>query len=468
MQPEAYVEAILGIESLREFQRSALQALLRGRDAFVCVATGGGKSLVYQAAAVALRGAVVVVSPLVGLIDDQLEECARRGLQAGRLTASTRSRGGTEVLFATPERLQAGICWEGLQPAVVCVDEAHCVSLFGNSFRPAYTELGLLRRRWPQAPLLALSASVTHAVHRDVCRTLGLRQQLDVLSCMIRPNLRFEVRSVPNLRAAEDMVAQQLRGKSIVYVRTKRQCEQFAARCGGLAYHAGLDNRPATLAQFAQADPPITVVATLAFGMGVNIPDVDDVWHIGSPDTAAAYYQEAGRAGRDGRHARALLVTFKADLHPGRDKMVAQGEHAGHALLQLQHMRAYARLASGCRQHFLTRGFVSRPTRQTCQQCDLCPQNPQHTDAPPHLVQQVVRVVSLMRGRFGRSTILAQLEGRKQSRHPWLKDRRPHDLPRDADWNSALEQAIIQGKLRPVAIHAQRPILVFETDAAAL
>lgn len=283
-----------GVDKLRPFQQRAVEALVNGDDVFLGIATGGGKTLVYQAAAVAMGGTVLVVTPLISLMQDQLEDCRRRGIPAAQLCVGSMDDGfqGPRLLYTAPE---AAACdprlWGGVGPLAIAIDEAHVVTEWGLGFRPKYAELGCLRAHWPGVPIVAASGSVTREVYGEVVRILGLRTPTDVLGSMLRGNLRFSVRRVAGLDAAKreamDLAVQG--GKSLMYARSKALCDELGADLVELGheaavYHTDLlpEVRAEVLVRFRSA-AQMVVVATTAFGMGVNIPDIRAVVNLGTP-----------------------------------------------------------------------------------------------------------------------------------------------------------------------------------------
>lgn len=326
---------VWGYDDFRPAQRAPLAAVLDGRDVLALLPTGGGKSLLYQVPA-AMDGArlTLVVSPLVALIRDQVARLVAEGVPAAFLDASVPRRradqlltnaryGQYRLLYVSPERLDNDLfrAYAPLLPVErLAVDEAHCVSMWGRNFRPAYRQIKDARAFWPEAPLVAVTASATPEVRRDVADLLGLRSPQVFVQGFDRPNLTYEVEHTPQrlprldaaLRAVPD-------GSAIVYTATRRQAETLARRLGEMGhrtavYHGGLGSETRTAAQADWLDGRARVmVATNAFGMGIDKPDVRLVAHAHLPASLEAYYQEAGRAGRDGQPARALLLVDEAD-----------------------------------------------------------------------------------------------------------------------------------------------------------
>jgi ATP-dependent DNA helicase RecQ len=332
------LERHFGWSGFRPGQRPVVEALLAGRDCLAVLPTGAGKSLCFQLPALVRQGLVVVVSPLVALMQDQVSQLQRRGIAAACLhrgLPAPERRGIFErlrtnrlrLLYLAPERLQAEATRQILDEVIamgqlvaLAVDEAHCISAWGHDFRPDYRRLGQLRALCPGVPLVALSATAAPQVRADIIRLLLLRSPLLQVRSARRPNLSYGMARRPDdpLPAVLEAVAE-ARGAVLIYARTRRSVEQWADRLGAagieaIAYHAGLDaeSRQLALAHFQDHPAPV-LVATVAFGMGVDRPDVGLVLHLDLPASPEGYLQESGRAGRDGLPARCMVLFDPAD-----------------------------------------------------------------------------------------------------------------------------------------------------------
>jgi ATP-dependent DNA helicase RecQ len=389
---------VWGYGGLRPPQRRAVLAALTGRDALVVLPTGGGKSLCYQLPALALPDLTLVVSPLISLMQDQVAALRRRGVAAAYLSSSQHSALQAAVreavrarrvrlLYVAPERLAS-------LPRLLCrwpvsllaVDEAHCISEWGHDFRPHYRRIGRWRAALGRPPTIALTATATPATQRDIVRVLGLRRPVVVAESFDRPNLFLSARRLAGERARFAALEARLaavEGSAIVYVPTRNRADGAATvlRWRGVAaapYHAGLPSaaRRALLRRFLDGEVRV-IVATTAFGMGIDKRDVRLVAHLGVPTRPEAYYQEAGRAGRDGRPARCELLWCDHDLERGRrhpGPTAVRGARAaaasvGAVRLGLETMRRYV-TTRGCRRRVLLEYLGERAVQ--CSGCDRC------------------------------------------------------------------------------------------------
>ncbi|MEO8634864.1 MAG: ATP-dependent DNA helicase RecQ [Gemmatimonadales bacterium] len=325
-----------GFADFRPVQRRVVQSVLAGRDALAVLPTGGGKSICFQVPALVLGGLTVVVSPLLALMQDQVGALRHRGIAAGTLNSSLTPEeqagvmaqvldGSLRLLYISPERaprLAEALAGNAIRPRLLAVDEAHCISEWGHDFRPSYRELATFRTSCGSPPTIALTGTATPAVRGDIIASLGLRKHDLHLASFNRPNLHFDVHWVPRpaerLPALRALLARKP-GLTIVYVQTRASADALAQALwfGGIrsaAYHAGLprEQRTQVLTQFLAEDLDV-VVATSAFGMGIDAPRVRLVVHWGMPATPEAYYQEAGRGGRDGGPARCILLHHPTD-----------------------------------------------------------------------------------------------------------------------------------------------------------
>lgn len=324
-----------GLTHFRPGQQEAILGALSGRDVLAVMPTGAGKSLVYQLPALEGAGLTVVVSPLIALMGDQVARLQRRGVAAAALTSALTERQQAQVfgalpelrlLYLSPERLQSAALRRALvriRVARLVVDEAHCISSWGHDFRPDYRRLGALRRALGTPPVTALTATATPAVRRDIAASLALEDPLEVLTGFDRPNLAYRVWWAPFERLKLQLVEHALRaqpGASIIYAGTRAGVERLSAHLTsrGIAarpYHAGMaaEARAAVQRAFLEGRAPL-LVATNAFGMGIDKPDIKAVLHVDPPTSLEALYQEAGRAGRDGESARCTLLVGPGEL----------------------------------------------------------------------------------------------------------------------------------------------------------
>ena len=419
-----------GWQAFRPGQRPVVEALLAGQDCLAVLPTGGGKSLCYQLPAVVRQGVVLVISPLVALMQDQVRQLEQRGIAAAclhrGLAQSERQRlhqrlrdQRLRLLYLAPERLQAEATrqlldelLEARQLVALAVDEAHCISDWGHDFRPDYRRLGHLRELCPGVPLVALSATAAPQVRADIIRLLRLRRPLVQVHSARRANLAYTMQRRPEepLPLVLDAVVQ-ARGAVLIYARTRRSVEQWALRLAAvgveaIAYHAGLDaeSRALALDHFLGASQPV-LVATVAFGMGVDRSDVGLVLHLDLPASAEGYLQESGRAGRDGLPARCLVLFDPADRVSlgwairGSDRGTGRGDDSQQQRLeqaqrQLRRMEAVAE-GERCREQALLMavGEVVPP----CGRCDNCLGAPLKRDWS----EQAQSVLELLEKRHG-------------------------------------------------------------------
>ncbi|MFN4836573.1 MAG: RecQ family ATP-dependent DNA helicase, partial [Bacteroidota bacterium] len=332
-QPHAILKKYWGYQEFRPGQLAIIEAILKGKDALAILPTGGGKSICYQVPALQISGICLVVSPLIALMKDQVENLRSKQITAYALysgmsrkevinTLQVASTSNCKFLYVSPERLESDLFQEylpGLNVQLIAVDEAHCISQWGYDFRPPYLRIAQLREELPDVPILALTASATPLVQEDIVNKLQLQNPEWVKQSFARPNLSYSVFDVEIAIPKICTILNQVKGSSIIYCRTRKRTQEIASllQAQGIEasfYHAGLEasTRQERQAAWKNNQSPV-MVCTNAFGMGIDKPDVRTVIHVGIPDCLENYYQEAGRAGRDGNKSYAILLFTSRD-----------------------------------------------------------------------------------------------------------------------------------------------------------
>ena len=425
-----------GYATLRPLQREAMDAVLAGRDSIVVLPTGGGKSLCFQAPAVARDGLALVVSPLISLMKDQVDTLVGNGVPAAlynsSLTADEKSsviaglrQRAYRLLYVSPERL-VGDGGDGFLSMLascgvgfVAVDEAHCISQWGHDFRPEYRQLSRLRQMLPGISLHAFTATATARVRNDIATQLSLRDPIELVGSFDRPNLIYRVLPRAALKKQLASVLERHRREAgIVYCTSRREVDALAdwlktIGVAALPYHAGLSDLERSRNQDAFLEERADViVATVAFGMGIDRSDVRFVVHAGSPRSLEHYQQESGRAGRDGLEAECLLISSAADFMRWRTMLEQSGElnDANRAL-----MRAMERYATsvGCRHRHLSEYFGDRyeAAEKGCGACDFCLDELEAMPSPVVLARQILSCVARVGQRFGATHVASVLRG---------------------------------------------------------
>ena len=317
-----------GYDDFRGIQKEIIESIGAGKDTLGLMPTGGGKSITFQVPALAHEGVCIVITPLIALMKDQVSNLRRRGIQASAIysgmkhdsilmTLENAVFGGVKILYISPERISTSLFLEKLRHmkvSFICVDEAHCISQWGYDFRPSYLSIADIRKELPDTPVLALTATATPEVIDDIQERLHFREKCVYKMSFARKNLAYVVRHTSNKTGQLIHILNHVQGSAIVYVRSRKRTKEYAEllNTSGISatfYHAGLDNQEKDQRQKAwQEDKVRVMVATNAFGMGIDKPDVRVVIHIDCPDCLEAYFQEAGRAGRDGKKSYAVLL----------------------------------------------------------------------------------------------------------------------------------------------------------------
>jgi len=484
---------VFGYDSFRGRQQEIIDRVVGGGDALVLMPTGGGKSLCYQIPALVRPGTGVVVSPLIALMQDQVDALRGLGVRAGFLNSSQDDyerrdtenafvRGDLDLLYLAPERLRMESTTSLLDRgriSLFAIDEAHCVAQWGHDFRPDYLALSALHERWPDVPRIALTATATEATHTEIAQRLNLGEAKHFVASFDRPNIQYRIaaKNEPKRQLLDLLRSEHNGDAAIVYCLSRASVEktaEFLVQNGiqALPYHAGLDRgvRAANQSRFLREDG-LVMVATIAFGMGIDKPDVRLVAHLDLPKSVEGYYQETGRAGRDGLPSTAWLAYGLQDVVQQR-KMIetSEGDEA-HRRRLAQHLDAMLALCETvtCRRVRLL-NYFGQPG-EPCGNCDTCLTPPQTWDGTipaQKLLSTVLRLKRERRQKFGAGQVIDILLGRKTAK----VIQHDHDaltvfgIGTELDengWRGVVRQLLAQGLL---AVESDYGSLVL-TDASA-
>ena len=482
------LQRVFGYSAFRPPQQEIIEGLAQGESAFVLMPTGGGKSLCFQIPALLRPGTAVVVSPLIALMKDQVDSLRANGVAAAYYNSTQSANearrvlaqlhaGELDLLYVAPERLMGDAFLARLDEidiALFAIDEAHCVSQWGHDFRPEYVQLGVLRERFPHIPLIALTATADPQTRQDIQRCLGLQQAACHVANFDRPNIRY---TVLEKHKPFDQLLKFLASREgdagIVYALSRKRVEEIGAKLeaqGILAgiYHAGLavEHRRQVQEAFLRDELQV-VVATVAFGMGIDKPNVRFVVHYDMPRNIEGYYQETGRAGRDGLPAEALLLYGAQDVVTAR-RLIEGNQNPEQQRVEIHKLNAMVGCAESltCRRRVLLHYF-GQPQERDCGNCDVCLDPPEKFDAT-EAARMALSCVYRVGQRFGMKHVIDVLRGMNTERIRGLGHERLSTYGIGAgrsedEWGSILRQLIHHGYL--VQDIAQYSVLKL-TDAA--
>ena len=497
--PLEVLDRTFGYSTFRGQQEQIIRTVVDGGDALVLMPTGGGKSLCYQIPALVRPGTGVVISPLIALMQDQVDALAAVGVRAAFLNSTQNAQqraeveraylaGELDLLYLAPERLrQAADLLDRGQLALFAIDEAHCVSQWGHDFRPEYLQLSMIHERWPTVPRIALTATATEATRREIAQRLDLGSAQQFVSSFDRPNIqyRIEAKAQPLQQLLSLIRSEHPGDAGIVYCLSRASVEktaEFLADHGiaALPYHAGLDTaiRTAHQSRFLREDG-LVMVATIAFGMGIDKPDVRFVAHLDLPKSVEGYYQETGRAGRDGLPSTAWLAYGLQDVVQQR-RMIDQSEgdlaHRRNLSAHLDAMLALCETVD-CRRVQLLRYFgqdyVGAGGAPACGNCDTCLAPPETWDGTipaQKLLSTIVRLDRERRQRFGAGHLIDILLGKTtdrvvQQNHDGLTTFGIGQELSEAEWRGVVRQLLARGLL---AVQGEYGILALTPASAGV
>jgi ATP-dependent DNA helicase RecQ len=475
--PVDVLRRVFGYDAFRGEQQEIVEHVVGGGDALVLMPTGGGKSLCYQIPALVRPGVGVVVSPLIALMQDQVDALRALGVRAGflnstqdfderRMVEAEFLAGELDLLYLAPERLQSEATLSLLdrgEVSLFAIDEAHCVASWGHDFRPDYLALSALHERWPKVPRIALTATATKATHAEIAARLKLEDARHFVASFDRPNIQYRIaaKNDPKKQLLDLLRTEHAGDAGIVYCLSRASVEktaEFLVRNGieALPYHAGLDarTRAANQARFLREDG-LVVVATIAFGMGIDKPDVRFVAHLDLPKSIEGYYQETGRAGRDGQPSTAWLAYGLQDVVQQRKLIETSEGDDAHRRRLTAHLDAMLALCEtvDCRRVRLLAYFGQRS--EPCGNCDTCLTPPESWDgtvAAQKLLSTVVRLKRERNQKFGAGQIIDILLGRKTAKviqfdHDALSVFGIGTELREAEWRGVVRQLLAQDLL---------------------